>query len=96
LYQGTTYGQPTDPSSALSTTGLAALQPQAFNADTLAAMFSPQGMENTPVNSEATNPFLQMYLDANNQATKMQRKDVGGMSQMAQNAQGGGGSPQMG
>ena len=74
-YLGSSYPVPTDPSYYLGQVGLSSLVPQAFNADTLAAMFSPQGMNQTPVNSMATNPFLGMFMNASENATKLpQRK----------------------
>lgn len=80
-YQGTAYPVPTDPNYYLSQTGLASLQPQAFNANTLASMMSPQGMSNTPINNLATNPFLQLFMQSNEQATKLPRKQTGGADQ---------------
>ncbi|MDE2100685.1 MAG: hypothetical protein KGL39_25800 [Patescibacteria group bacterium] len=78
-YLGTSYPVPTDPSYYLSQTGLSSLAPSAFNADTLSAMFSPQGMLNTPVNAQATNPFESLYLQSSQDATRLQRKQVPGM-----------------
>ena len=84
---------PTDPNYYLSQVGLSSLAPQAFNADTLSAMFSPQGMLNTPVNAQATNPFESLFLDSSNNATKLQRKQVPGM--VMPGAAGAGGATQM-
>lgn len=78
-YLGTSYPVPTDPSYYLSQTGLSSLAPSAFNADTLSAMFSPQGMLDTPVNAQATNPFESLYLQSSQDATRLQRKQVPGM-----------------
>lgn len=80
-YLGTSYPTPTDPSYYLSQVGLSGLTPQAFNADSMAAMFSPQGMQYTPVNNMATNPFLSLFMQDASGATKLQRKQVDGMDQ---------------
>lgn len=79
-FLGTTYPVPTDPNYYLSQTGLSSLAPQAFNADSLSAMFSPQGMNQTPVNAQATNPFEQLFMQSSQDATKLQRKNVPGMT----------------
>ena len=78
-YLGTTYLVPSDPNYYLSQTGLSALTPQAFNADTLSAMFSPQGMQYTPANNMATNPFLSLFMQSSADAMKLPRKQVPGM-----------------
>lgn len=78
-YLGTTYQVPTDPNYYLSQVGLSSLAPQAFNADSLSAMFSPQGMNQTPVNAQATNPFESLFMQSSQDATKLQRKIVPGM-----------------
>lgn len=78
-FLGTSYPAPTDPNYYLSQTGLSSLAPQAFNADSLSAMFSPQGMTQTPVNAQSTNPFESLYLQSSQDATKLQRKQVPGM-----------------
>lgn len=79
-YLGTQYPVPTDPNYYLGQTGLNALTPQAFSSNTLAAMFSPQGMQYTPQANMATNPFLSMFLNSSGQATKLQHKQVPGMA----------------
>lgn len=63
-YLGSSFGAPTDPNYYLGQTGLQSLVPQAFNANSLSSMFSPQGMQWTPVNEQATNPFESMFLGA--------------------------------
>lgn len=84
-YLGSQFPIPTDPSYYLGQVGLSALSPQAFNANTLSAMFSPQGMQYTPVNAEATNPFLAMFMQDSQNATKGQRKVApNGMQQPGQ------------
>lgn len=77
-YLGSSFPTPTDPNYYLGSTGLSSLVPQAFNANTLAAMFAPQGMQYTPANSMASNPFLQQFLQASSQALKGQRPQTGG------------------
>lgn len=72
-FLGTNYPAPTDPNYYLSQTGLSSLVPQAFNADTLAAMFAPQGMQFTPYNSLATNPFLSQFMQGQAQGLLNQR-----------------------
>lgn len=79
-YLGTTYNVPTDPNYYLNQVGLSSLAPQAFNADSLSAMFSPQGMNQTPVNAQATNPFESLFMQSSQDATKLQRKQVPGMT----------------
>lgn len=79
-YLGTSYPVPTDPQYYLAQTGLSSLAPQAFNADTMSAMFSPQGMVNTPINAQATNPFESLFMKSSEDATKLQRKIVPGMN----------------
>jgi hypothetical protein len=86
-YLGSTYPAPTDPNYYLSQVGLSSLAPQAFNADTLSAMFSPQGMNQTPINAQATNPFESLFLQSSQDATKLQRKQVPGMQMPAANGQ---------
>ena len=78
-YLGTSYPVPTDASYYLGQTGLGSLEPQAFNANTLMSMMAPQGMQYTPVNSMATNPFMQLFLQDAAQGTKLQREKVPGM-----------------
>ena len=77
-YLGSNYSVPTDPNYYLGQVGLSSLTPQAFNADTLAAMFSPQGMQYTPANNMATNPFLELFMKSSGDAMKLQRKQVPG------------------
>ena len=79
-FLGTTYPAPTDPNYYLNQVGLSSLAPSAFNADSLSAMFSPQGMQQTPVNAQATNPFEQLFMQSSQDATKLQRKQVPGMT----------------
>ena len=67
---GTSFPAPTDPNYYLGQTGLSSLQSQPMNANTLAAMFAPQGLQYTPANELATNPFLSLYMDAQNQALR--------------------------
>lgn len=87
-YLGSQFPVPTDPSYYLGQVGLSALSPQAFNANTLSAMFSPQGMQFTPANAMATNPFLSMFMQDAQNATKMQRKSApNGMQQPGQDQQ---------
>ena len=83
-YLGSNYSVPTDPNYYLSQVGLSALTPQAFNADSLAAMFSPQGMQYTPANNMATNPFLELFMRDSGQAMKLQRKQVPGQQDPSQ------------
>lgn len=78
-YLGTDYGVPTDPGYYLGQTGMSQLTPQAFNANTMSAMFSPQGMQFTPANAQATNPFLEMVMKSADSATKLQHRQVPGM-----------------
>ena len=85
-YLGSQYNVPTDPNYYLSQTGLSALTPQAFNANTLAAMFSPQGMQYTPANNMATNPFLSLFMQASSDATKLPQKKIPGQVPGAQEA----------
>lgn len=73
-YLGSSYPVPTDPNYYLSQTGLSSLLPQAFNQQTLAGMFAPQSMQYTPANTMATNPFLQLFMNASEQGTRLQRK----------------------
>lgn len=82
-FLGTNYPVPTDPNYYLGQVGLSSLVPQAFNANSLAAMFSPQGMEFTPQSAMATNPFLDMFMRSSQDATKLQHRQVPGM-QMGQ------------
>lgn len=92
-YLGTSYPVPVDPSYYLSQVGLSSLTPQAFNSNSLSAMFSQQGMTQTPVNAQASNPFEQLFMKSSADATKLQRKQVPGMEmtgQPGQEQQGGG------
>ena len=91
-YLGTSYNVPTDPQYYLSQTGLSSLAPQAFNADTLAAMFSPQGMQYTPANNMATNPFLELFMKSSGDAMKLQRKQIPGQPPSSPQDQNGGGA----
>lgn len=76
-YLGTNYPTPTDPNFYLSQVGLSSLVPQAFNANTLSAMFAPQGMQYTPVNSQATNPFEQSFMQDAAKSLKLQQRKPG-------------------
>ena len=69
---------PTDPSYYLNQVGLSSLVPSAYNADTLAAMFSPQGMQYTPANAQATNPFEAQFLQSAGEAMKLRRPSTAG------------------
>ena len=90
----TTSPVPTDPGYYLNQVGLGSLQPQAFNADTLAAMFAPQSIANTPVNNLATNPFFSLFLQGAQDATKLQHKNVPGLNDQSQNSPSGQGPGQ--
>ncbi len=88
---GTQYTAPTDASYYLGQLGLQGLTPQAFNANTLSSMFSPQGMQFTPANNMATNPFLSLFMDQAGKETKLQRRQVPGMDDGAGGMGSGGG-----
>lgn len=88
-YLGTTYNVPTDPNYYLSQVGLSSLTPQAFNSNSLAAMFSPQGMTQTPINAQANNPFEELFMKSSQDATKLQHKIVPGMNDQQQQGPGG-------
>lgn len=75
-YLGTNYPVPTDANYYLQQSGLGSLMPQSFTQAGMASMFSPQSMQYTPANAMATNPFLQMYLGSNEDATRLQSKQV--------------------
>ncbi len=74
---GTSYPVPTDPNYYLQQMGLNQLIPQAMTSNSMAAMFAPQGLQYTPANALASNPFLQLYMNSSAQGTRLARPQVG-------------------
>ncbi|MDE2098464.1 MAG: hypothetical protein KGL39_14520 [Patescibacteria group bacterium] len=77
-YLGSTYPAPTDPNYYTQQTGLNSIIPQAYSSNNLESMFAPQSMQFTPANSMATNPFLQLFLNAQQKNLGTQRPQIGG------------------
>lgn len=63
---------PTLPASGITSPG-----GNTLNADTLQSALTPGGLSNTPANSLASNPFLQLFMDASGKALNGARRIVG-------------------